>query len=74
MTYKYIYTSYITYQYANKMINPNKTEKTICVSSANLFTVIYPSIFVNELEKIAQAKPSGKEKTNLSLKEMYLLH
>ena len=56
------------------MINPNKTEKTICVSSANLFTVIYPSIFVNELEKIAQAKPSGKEKTNLSLKEMYLLH
>ena len=56
------------------MINPNKTEKTVHVRSASLFSVIYPSIFDSELEKIAQAKHTGKEKTNLSLKEMYLLH
>ena len=49
-------------------------EKTIQVSSVNVLSVINLSIFVNELEKIAQGKYNGKEKTDLSLKEMYLLH
>ena len=44
--------TYTTYQYANKMINPSKMEKTIHVSSVNLLSVIYLSIFVNELENI----------------------
>ena len=44
------------------MINPNKTETTMHVRSESLFSVIYPSIFDSELEKIAQAKHTGKKR------------